>query len=118
ALYTGSSASTPFTIARRPTTITYNGATKANPNATVTVSATLVDDRGQAVAGKLVTFTLGSGASAQSVTATTDATGTATTTLKVGQHTGAVYPIAASFAGDTHYVGSSNTANFTVGNPH
>lgn len=118
ALYIGSSASTPFTIAKRPTTITYNGTTKSNPNATVTVSATLVDDLGQAVAGKLVTFTLGSGASAQSVTATTDATGTAATTLKVNQHSGAVYPIAASFAGDNHYVGSTNTANFTVGNPH
>ena len=97
-------------VVKRSSTVTYTGPNQANPSKTITLSASVVDDLGQPVAGRTVAFTLG----AQSISATTDASGNASATIKLNQKHGA-YTVSAAFAGDAKYVGNSNSQTFTIG---
>ena len=80
---------------------------------TVTVSATLTEDDPTAVAGRAVTFTLGSGITAQTCTdPATDSAGLATCQIvNVNQPQGST-TLRADFAGDAYYLAS--TASRTV----
>jgi PKD repeat protein len=106
------SASTQVVVSRRETTTTYTGPNKATPSKNVTLSATVVDDRGQPVAGRLVTFTLG----AQSITATTSSAGVASAVLRLSQKHG-TYTVTATFAPEPtdKYTGSAGSQTFTIG---
>jgi hypothetical protein len=97
-------------VAQRATTTTYTGPNKELPSKNVTLSATVVDDLGQAVAGRMVTFTLGT----QTISANTNASGVASATIKLNQKKGN-YTVTAAFAGDTKYVGSTDNRTFLVG---
>jgi hypothetical protein len=97
-------------VTTRTTTTTYTGPNKALPSKNVTLSATVVDDQGQPVAGRTVTLTLG----AQTISANTDSSGVASATIKINQKKG-TYPVTAAFAGDGKYVGSSDTQTFLIG---
>lgn len=99
-------------VSQRATTTTYTGPNQSNSSKTVTLSATVVDDLGQAVAGRTVQFTLGS----QSISATTNSSGVATATLKLNQKHG-TYVATATFAppATDKYTGSSNSQTFTIG---
>jgi hypothetical protein len=86
-----------------------------------TLSGTLTTNEptsGTDVSGETVTFTIGSGSTAQSCTGTTNASGFASCTVaKVNQSTGTV-PVTTTFAGDnTYYSGSSTGTTATVQSP-
>lgn len=108
----GSSASASFTVTHEETTVTYTGPTKAANGAPLTLSGVLREDGTTPIAGRTVTFTLGSGGSAQSCAGTTDASGSASCTIaSVSQPaTATSVPVLAAFAGDAYYSPSSATA--------
>jgi PKD domain/Bacterial Ig-like domain (group 1) len=104
------SSSTHVTVVQRTTTVSYMGPNSSNPSKTITLSATVVDDLGQAVAGRVVTFTLGT----QTINATTNASGVASASIKLNQKHG-TYTVSAAFAGDSKYVGNSSSQTFSIG---
>ena len=99
-------------VTRRQTWLAYTGDTQGFYNDTITVSAILTDKIG-GVGGKIITFTLGG----QTVTAVTNETGYAETTMivdiipvnKIEEHS-----LTAEFAGDEYYKPSINVSTFTV----
>ncbi len=99
-------------VTRRQTRLAYTGDTQGFYNDTITVSAILTDKIG-GVGGKTITFTLGG----QTVTAVTNETGYAETTMvvdiipvnKIEEH-----PLTAEFAGDEYYKPFINVSTFTV----
>jgi IPT/TIG domain len=109
AAYLGSSASSPFTVTKEETTISYTSGTVFLAGASsATLTATLVEDGSNdndndggstPLAGKSVTLSIGT----QSCPATTDGSGNAScqvssVTVSLGSQT-----VGASFAGDTYY---------------
>jgi PKD repeat protein len=104
------SSTTQVVVSKRTATTTYTGPNTSRPSKTVTLSATVVDDLGQPVAGRTVTFILG----AQTISATTNSSGVASAMLKLTQKQG-TFTVTASFAGDAKYVGSTNSQTFTIG---
>ncbi|MGH3127136.1 MAG: PKD domain-containing protein [Gaiellaceae bacterium] len=101
---------TQVVVSKRDTTTTYTGPNQSNPSKEIALSATVVDEFGQAVVGRTVSFVLG----AQSISATTNSSGVASATIKLNQHKGD-YTVSATFAGDTKYVGSADSGTFTIG---
>lgn len=115
------SSSTTFTVTPAPTSVTYTGPTTLTNGQPVTLSGTLTTTEpspGTDVSGETVTFTIGSGGTAQSCSGTTNASGVATCTIAdVNQSSGTV-PVTTTFGGDnTYYSGSSTTATSTVQSP-
>ncbi len=112
-----SSGSANFVVNLEQTALSYTGPTTATKGHAVTMSGKLTTDdpaAGTALAGKTVTFTLGSGSTAQTCSGTTNASGIASCTIAaVNQSTGSV-PVAARYAGDTHYAAASASATMTV----
>ena len=77
----------------------------------MTLTANLVDEYGEAVAGRKVTFVLGS----QSAIGTTNASGLATVSFKLNQKPGS-YLLTATFpAGDPKYTDSADSGTFVIG---
>jgi hypothetical protein len=110
-LYNSSGDSTAFGIARKATTTTYTGAKTGGPNKEVVLSAVLTDATGKPLAGKTVTFQLGSQGP---LNATTNSSGAASTTLKLSQKNG-TYTVSATYAGDAdYYLGSSQGVIFKL----
>jgi PKD domain len=105
-----SSSTTHVTVVKRATTLTYTGPNTANSSKTVALSATLVDDLGQPVAGRVVQLTLGT----QSITATTNSFGVAAATIKLSQKHGS-YSVAAAYGGDGKYIASNDSRVFVIG---
>jgi hypothetical protein len=106
------SSTTEVVVTKRETTTSYTGPNTSTPSKNLTLTATVVDDRGQAVAGRLATFTLGS----QSISATTSSSGVASAVLRLDQKKG-TYPVTATFApaATDKYTGSSGGQTFTIG---
>jgi hypothetical protein len=108
--YLASSAATRIVQLVADTTLTYTGDTTATYGGSTTLSATLTQAGGTPLAGRTVTFTLGS----QTCTATTDADGLVTCTIAdVTQDAGAT-TVVASYGGDTATNPTSASASFTV----
>jgi PKD repeat protein len=101
---------TQVTVNQRSTTTAYTGPLSALPSKNVTLTASVVDQFGQPVVGRTVTFQLGT----QSISATTNGSGVATATIKLTQKQ-SVVNVSASFSGDSMYTSSSNTLPFTIG---
>ena len=99
-------------VSKRDTTLGYTGPLSSAPSKTVAVTATLVDEYGQPVAGKKVNFQLGS----QTAVGTTDATGKASANIKLILKPGS-YALSATFpAGDAKYNTSGDTGlAFVIG---
>ena len=98
-------------VTKRDTTLGYTGSLSSSPSKIVTLTANLVDEYGQGVAGKKVTFALG----AQTITGTTDASGNVSVGLKLNQKSGS-YPFSATFpAGDAKYNTSADSGTFVIG---
>lgn len=92
------------------TTTVYTGATSGDYGTVATLSAVLTDQiGGLGLLGKTLTFTLGS----QHCTGVTNASGTASCALTLNQSPG-LYPVNASFAGDSNYKASAATTGFTI----
>jgi hypothetical protein len=104
------SATTQVVVSQRSTTTTYTGPNQSNSSKSITLSAQVTDDLGQAVAGRTVVFTLGT----QTISATTNGSGIASATIKLNQKHGS-YTVAAAFAGDVKYGGSNGSQAFTIG---
>jgi hypothetical protein len=100
-------------VTRRDTTLGYTGTLYSAPSKTVPLTATLVDEYDQPVAGKKVTFQLGS----QTAVGTTDSTGKASASIKLVLKPGS-YALSANYpAGDAKYNASGDTGlTFVVGN--
>jgi PKD repeat protein len=111
ALYNASnSGNNTFAEAKKATTTTYTGATTGGPNKTVVLSAVLKDATNKPLANKTIQFQLGT----QSASATTDASGVASVSLKLNQKNG-TYNVSATYAGDaSFYTGSSQSATFKL----
>ena len=111
-LYVAKTGSGNIAIARKASITTYTGALSGGPNKTITLSATLVDASGKAL-GRTIVFALG----AQTTSAVTDASGVASTTLKLNQKNGK-YPLTATWtpagADANHYVGSVGSTTFSL----
>ena len=109
----GSAASSTFAVNHEETTVTYTGPAKAANGVPLTLSGVLKEDGTTPIAGRTLTFTLGSGSSAQSCSGVTDASGSASCTIaSVNQPAAATsVPVVAAFAGDAYYLPSSATAN-------
>jgi hypothetical protein len=112
-LYLASSDSGSLTISKKATTVTYTGALNGGPNKVVGLSAILADASGTRLAGRTITFQLGS----QTATAVTDSLGVAIVNLQLDQKNG-IYPLTATFAATgadaTHYLGSSDAESFKL----
>ncbi len=98
-------------VTKRDTTLGYTGPLFSSPSKTVAMTANVVDEYGQPVVGKKVTFVLGS----QTATGTTDSTGKATANIKLTLKPGS-YPLSATFAaGDAKYNGAADSGTFVIG---
>jgi hypothetical protein len=98
---------------RIPTAITYTGPLGANANATVQLSANVVQAASGSpapLAGVIVTFFLGT----QVCNATTDANGRAACAIQLDQPEGTV-DLEAETPGDPDHMPSSTTRRFTIG---
>ena len=95
------------------TTVSYTGDTSATYGTQATLSATLLDATGHALAGQTLTFTLGT----QSCTGTTNASGNASCTITVSQKP-ASYPLTVSYGGSGVDLASSATSTFKVSKAH
>jgi M6 family metalloprotease-like protein len=97
-------------VVKRASTLAYTGATDADYSDPAVVSARLTDNlSGAGVAGKSVSFTLGS----QNATAVTGADGVATASIVVNQPA-AQTTVEASFAGDGTYLASGEGTGFRI----
>jgi hypothetical protein len=104
--------STPFTITKEETTLSYTGDTLIANKFNANMSGVLLEDGIVPISGRTVTFTLGTGATAQTCQGTTDNTGTAKCTISpVNQPLGHGV-VSDSFAGDAFYLPSN--ANTTT----
>jgi hypothetical protein len=112
----GSSATATYTVTHEETTLVYTGPTKAANGAPLTLSGTLTEDGTSPIAGRTVTFTLGSGAWAQSCAGTTGTDGSASCTLPFVHQpaSSTAVPVTAVFAGDAYYqpASASGTVKF------
>jgi hypothetical protein len=102
------------TVGKRPTTVIYTGDTSEQYSETATVSATLTDNgggvfQGAAIAGKTITFTIGT----QSADDDTDAAGLALDAITLTQVPGA-YTVVTAFAEDALYLGSGDSDDFAI----
>ncbi len=117
---TGSTGASQFVVTPEETALTYTGATIAQNGQPLHVSGVLTTDdpgAGAPISGKPVTFTLGSGSTAQTCTATTDATGLASCNIaSVSQSPGPI-PVTDLFAGDGFYqtASAASTVNLPEG---
>jgi PKD repeat protein len=100
----------PFVVSAMASKITYTGGLKGAPNKATAVSAKVVDALGRPLGGYVVTFVIGS----QSVSATTNSSGVAATSIVLTQKPG-FYPLTVSWAGDPgKYLGDSTSAQFSL----
>ncbi len=109
-ILTGSNDTSTFVVTQEEATLTYTGATIAQNGQPLAVSGLLTTDDptgGTPIGGKSVTFTLGSGPTAQTCTGTTQSSGPNTgvascSIASVSQSPGPI-PVADLFAGDNYY---------------
>ena len=117
---TPSSGSNNFVVTLEETALTYTGGTVAQNGQPLTVSGVLTTDNpvpGSGLAGRTVTFTLGSGSTAQTCSGVTSANGAVSCTIAVtGQPPGPI-PVTDSFGGDAYYqpANASSTVNLPEG---
>jgi len=111
AAYNSSTTSGAFTITKQESRVTYDGALTSDYHDAFTASATLVSpDDAKPIAGRTVTFALGSG---DACIDTTDSAGLASCEITPTQAAGTVSMVT-SFAGDTYYEKSTDTDTFEI----
>jgi M6 family metalloprotease-like protein len=116
--YQPSSVSVSFEITKEETTTQYTGDSGLIANGrTAHLAGVLKEDGIVPIAGRTLTLTLGSGASAQSCTATTDATGTAGCTIDPVVQPLGPGTATASFASDAFYLASSGSGATVIFQP-
>jgi hypothetical protein len=104
-----------FTVTREQTSLAYTGDTVIANGGTAHASALLKEDDGApAISGRSVTFTLGSGATAQNCTALTDSAGRAACDIGAVSQPLGPGSVKAMFAQDAYYLASSDSASTIV----
>ncbi len=116
ATHNGTSATSTFTVTHEETTLTYTGPTKTADGQPITLSGVLKEDGTTPIAGRTVTFTLGSGVTSQSCAGTTNAAGSASCTIASVNQPGSAtsIPVTAVFAGDAFYQPASASATLKL----
>jgi hypothetical protein len=107
-----SNASATFTVTLEETAISYTGDTKVANGTPAHLSAVLREDGTTPIAGRNVLLTLGSGATAQSCTGVTTASGSAACTIaSVAQplNSAGTLTVTATFTGDAFYKPASTS---------
>lgn len=116
-------SSTTFTETKAPTTVVYTGPTTLTNGEPVTLSGVVTSSEpnaGTPVAGQTVTFTIGSGSSAQSCTGTSNAAGQVSCTIaKVNQQPCSLstVPVAVTYGGNSFYLKSTTSGSLVLGTP-
>jgi hypothetical protein len=106
----GTNTSKPFAITLEETALSYTGDTVIADGGTAHLSGVLLEDGVTPIAGRTVTFTLGTDGTAQTCKGVTDATGKASCTISlVAQPLGGA-AVGDSFAGDGFYRPASASA--------
>jgi hypothetical protein len=101
------STSVPFVVTRRASYITYKGPSTFPRGSTANIGAVLTDGGTLPLGGRIVTLTIGSGASSQRCTARTKSTGLASCAIApVGQAPG-LSTVQVDFAGDRNWMSST-----------
>jgi alpha-tubulin suppressor-like RCC1 family protein len=115
--FTPSSGSADFVVGAAPATVMYTGTKLSAGDGPATMSGVLTDDRNAPITGRTLMLTLGSGATAQSCSGTTDATGAAS--CAIASVTQPVGPgsVTVAFAGDGFYQPAANSATMLVFDP-
>ena len=109
-VYLQRSVSEPFTILKEDAVLEYTGSLEGQYSDVTTLSAKLIDqDSGVGIAGKTVTFTIGT----QTASAVTGADGVAATTITLTQPP-VSYAVTTSFDGDGYYYPSLDSVAFTI----
>jgi hypothetical protein len=108
AQHLGSTGTGKYTVTPQETTTEYTGPTVLVNKTPVVLTAVLKEEGVIPIAGRTLTFTLGSGPGAQTGTGITDVSGTAQCTITVNQPLGAG-TVSVAFAGDPYYEPSSDT---------
>ena len=109
-LFQASGASASFNVTREDSVLAYTGDTSVALGATAHLVATLREDGQTAIPGRAITFTLGSGAAAQTCAAATDAGGRAACSIAGLTQPLGTGTLSAVFAGDTFFQPASATA--------
>jgi Bacterial Ig-like domain (group 3) len=112
--FLASSDPLPFTITKEETALHYTGPTLFSNAQNVSFSALLREDDVIPIAGRTVTITIGSGATAQTCAGVSNAAGVVTCSILISQPLGPGFPIHAQFAGDPFYLPSSDDATALV----
>ena len=113
-------SSSSFTVTPDSSSLTYTGPTTASNGSSVTLGGTLTTDTPTSdtpLPTKVVTFTIGSGTTAQSCSGTTDANGNASCTIATVDQPVSSTPVTATFAGDVYDTSATTTSTVTVTEP-
>jgi hypothetical protein len=105
-----------FTENKAPTTVTYTGSTSITSGGTPTLSATLTSN-GSPLSGQTVTFTVGSGSSAQHCSGTTNSSGKVSCSICTFNQSASPLPVTVTYGGNTYYAGSTTSQTITVTTP-
>jgi hypothetical protein len=106
-------STTQVAVSTRGTTLSYTGVTTSDVTDPATLSASLVDDQGQAVVGRTVSF-YADGSSTAFASAATNAAGTASVAFPWPSGSAGTHTVVAKFGGDSMYRTSSFSTAFSV----
>jgi hypothetical protein len=112
----GSNGSNTFTVTKAPTTLTYTGSTSVTSGHSPTLSATLTSN-GTPLSGQSVTFTVGTGNSAQKCSGTTNSAGSVSCSICMFNQNASPLPVTVSYGGNTYYSSTSTAVSVTVSAP-
>ncbi len=108
-----STGSSTFVESKAPTTVTYTGSTSITSGKSPVLSATLTSN-GSPVSGQTVTFTVGSGNTAQKCSGTTNSAGMVSCTICTFNQSASPLPVTVSFGGSSYYATSTASQSVTV----
>jgi len=111
-----STGSGTLVVTKAPTTVTYTGSTSITSGNTPVLSATLTSN-GAPVTGQTVTFTVGTGSSAQKCSGTTNAGGNVSCGICMFNQSASPLPVTVSYGGNGYYSTSSTPVSVKVNTP-
>ena len=111
-----STGSGTFVVTKAPTTVTYTGSTSITSGNSPVLSATLTSN-GAPVTGQTVTFTVGTGSSAQKCSGTTNSAGKVSCNICMFNQSASPLPVTVSYGGNSYYSSSSTAVSVTVNTP-
>jgi hypothetical protein len=111
-----STGSNTFVVTKAPTTVTYTGSTSITSGNSPVLSATLTTN-GAPVPGQTVTFTVGSGSSAQKCSGTTNSAGNVSCSICSFNQSASPLPVTVTYGGNGYYSGATTSKSITVNTP-